>query len=304
MPNMNLTTTTMQSSRQSIMHPAEASGTFLIGDIPVHRLGFGTMQLTGAGVWGAPANHSEAIAVLKRAVEMGINLIDTADSYGPDVAECLIAEALHPYPADLLIATKAGLQRPGPNKWVEDGRPKHLRAAVEGSLHRLHVPRIDLLQLHRIDAKVAMEDQIGALIDLQREGKIRHIGLSEVSVSQIEAVRRITPIVSVQNRFNLGDWNSEDVLEYCTRENIGFIPWYPLATGELAKQDGPLTRAAKRLNARPAQIALAWLLRKSPVMLPIPGTSQVKHLEENAAAAQLELDDSTMKELEGLGANH
>jgi len=285
--------------------PAAKSGTFTIGgDLPVHRLGYGTMQLTGPGVWGAPADHSESIAVLRRAVELGINLIDTADAYGPDAAECLIAEALHPYPADLLIATKAGFQRPGPNKWVEDGRPKHLRAAVEGSLHRLHVPRIDLLQLHRLDPKVAMEDQIGALVDLQREGKIRHIGLSEVSVSQIEAVQRITPIVSVQNRYNLVDRNSEDVLAYCTRENIGFIPWYPLATGALAKQDGPLMRAAKRLNAQPAQIALAWLLRKSPVMLPIPGTSQVKHLEENTTAAQLELDDSTAKELENLGVNH
>jgi len=233
-------------------------------------------------------------------VELGVNLIDTADSYGPIVSECLIAEALHPYPADLLIATKAGFQRPGPNQWVEDGRPKHLRSAVEGSLHRLHVSRIDLLQLHRIDPKVAMEDQIGALVDLQREGKIRHIGLSEVNVKQIEAVRRITPIVSVQNRYNLVDRNSEEVLEYCTRENIGFIPWFPLATGELAKHDGPLTRAAKRLNAGPAQIALAWLLKKSPVMLPIPGTSKVKHLEENTAAALIELDDSTMQELDRL----
>jgi pyridoxine 4-dehydrogenase len=282
--------------------PAEASGTFLIGgDIPVRRLGFGAMQLTGDGVWGEPPDHSEAIAVLRRSIELGINLIDTADSYGPIVSECLIAEALHPYPADLLIATKAGFQRPGPNRWVEDGRPKHLRLAVEGSLNRLHVPRIDLLQLHRIDPKVPMEDQIGALVDLQREGKIRHIGLSEVSVKQIEAVRRITPIVSVQNRYNLVDRNSEDVLEHCTRENLGFVPWFPLATGELAKHEGPLTRAAKRLNAQPAQIALAWLLRKSPVMLPIPGTSKVKHLEENTAAALIELDDSTMQDLERLG---
>ena len=259
------------------------------------------MQLTGDGVWGEPPDHSEAIAVLRRAVELGINLIDTADSYGPIVSECLIAEALHPYPADLLIATKAGFQRPGPNKWVEDGHPKHLRSAVEGSLHRLHLRRIHLLQLHRIDPKVAMEDQIGALVDLQREGKIRHIGLSEVSVKQIEAVRRITPIVSVQNRYNLVDRNSEDVLEYCTRENLGFVPWFPLATGELAKHEGPLTRAAKRLNTKPAQLALAWLLRKSPVMLPIPGTSKVKHLEENTAAALIELDDSTMQDLERLG---
>src|SRR5258707_7167337 len=197
--------------------PAEASGTFLIGgDIPVRRLGFGAMQLTGDGVGAEPHDHSEEFAVLRRAIELGINLIDTADSYGPIVSECLIAEALHPYPADLVIATKAGFQRPGPNKWVEDGRPKHLRSAVEGSLHRLHVPRIDLLQLPRIDPKVPMEDQIGARVDLQREVKIRHIGLSEVSVKQIEAVRRITPIVSVQNRYNLVDINSEYVLEYCT----------------------------------------------------------------------------------------
>jgi pyridoxine 4-dehydrogenase len=291
-----------QRSHRTDPRPAIGSGTFAIGgDIPVHRLGFGAMQLTGDGVWGEPADHSEAIAVLRRALELGINLIDTADSYGPEVAERLIAEALHPYPAGLLIATKAGFQRPGPNKWVEDGRPEHLRSAVDGSLGRLRLQRIDLLQLHRIDPKVAMEDQIGALVDLQREGKIRHIGLSEVSVKQIEAVRRITPIVSVQNRYNLADRNSEDVLEYCTREKLGFIPWFPLATGELAKHDGPLTRAAKRLDAQPAQVALAWLLHKSPVMLPIPGTSKVKHLEENTAAALIELDDATAKELERLG---
>jgi pyridoxine 4-dehydrogenase len=294
-------TATRGASGPSNARPAEASGTFLIGDIPVHRLGFGAMQLTGDGVWGEPDDHSEAIAVLRRAVELGINLIDTADFYGPEVSERLVAEALYPYPDDLLIATKAGFQRPGPSQWVEDGRPEHLRSAVEGSLRRLRLQRIDLLQLHRIDPKVPMEDQIGALVDLQRDGKIRHIGLSEVNVNQIEAVRRITPIVSVQNRYNLMDRNSEDVLEYCTREKIGFIPWFPLATGELAKHDGPLMRAAKRLNAQPAQIALAWLLRKAPVILPIPGTSKVKHLEENTAAALIELDDSTMKELERLG---
>jgi aryl-alcohol dehydrogenase-like predicted oxidoreductase len=292
---------TGQSSRSTNARPAEASGTFSIGDTPVHRLGFGAMQLTGDGVWGEPEDHDEAIAVLRRAVELGINLIDTADSYGPEVSERLIAEALHPYPDGLLIATKAGFQRPGPNQWVEDGRPEHLRSAVEGSLRRLRLERIDLLQLHRIDPKVPMEDQIGALVDLQRAGKIRHIGLSEVSVKQIEAVRRLTPIVSVQNRYNLVDRNSEDVLEHCTRENLGFIPWFPLATGELAKHDGPLTRAAKRLNAKPAQIALAWLLHKSPAMLPIPGTSKVNHLEENTAAALIELDDSIMQELDKLG---
>lgn len=296
----DVNTITAQSSRSTNIRPAEASGTFVIGDIPVHRLGFGAMQLTGDGVWGEPEDHNEAMAVLRRALDLGINLIDTADSYGPEVSERLIAEALHPYPESLLIATKAGFQRPGPNRWVEDGRPEHLRSAVDGSLRRLKLERIDLLQLHRIDPKVPMEDQIGALVDLQRQGKIRHIGLSEVSVKQIEAVRHITPIVSIQNRYNLVDRNSEDVLEYCTRENLGFIPWFPLATGELAKQDGPLMRAAKRLNARPAQVALAWLLAKSPVMLPIPGTSRVDHLEENTAAALIELDDSTIKDLENL----
>jgi pyridoxine 4-dehydrogenase len=297
----NSKSATEPSSRSSSARPAEASGTFLLGDIPVHRLGFGAMQLTGDGVWGEPADHDEAIAVLQRTLELGISLIDTADSYGPEVSERLIAEALHPYPDNLLIATKAGFQRPGPNQWVEDGRPEHLRSAVEGSLGRLRLQRIDLLQLHRIDPKVAMEDQIGALVDLQSAGKIRYIGLSEVNVKQIEAVRRITPIVSVQNRYNLVDRNSEDVLDYCTREDLGFIPWFPLATGELAKHDGPLTRAAKRLKAQPAQVALAWLLQKSPSMLPIPGTSKVKHLEQNTAAALIELDDSTIKELENLG---
>src|SRR5207237_7818713 len=287
----------MSATMTTNTRPAEASGTFLIGDIPVHRLGFGAMQLTGDGVWGEPDDHSEAIAVLGRSLELGINLIDTADSYGPEVSERLIAEALHPYPADLVIATKAGFQRPGPDQWVEDGRPEHLRSAVEGSLGRLRLERIDLLQLHRIDPKVAMEDQIGALVDLQRAGKIRYIGLSEVSVKQIEAVRRITPIVSVQNRYNLVDRDSVEVLEHCTRENLGFIHWFPLDTGDLVKHDGLLTRIAKRLNARPAQIALAWLLRKSPAILPIPGTSKVKHLEDNTAAALIELNDSTMQEL-------
>jgi aryl-alcohol dehydrogenase-like predicted oxidoreductase len=279
--------------------PAAASGTFAIGgDLPVHRLGFGTMRLTGAGVWGEPADHGEAIAVLRRAVGLGIDLIDTADSYGPEVTERLIAEALYPYPAGLVIATKAGFQRPGPNVWVEDGRPEHLRSACEASLRRLRLERIDLFQLHRIDSKVALDDQIGALVDLQQAGKIRHIGLSEVSVGQIEAVRRLAPVVSVQNRYNLVDRKSEDVLDYCTRENLGFIPWFPLATGSLAKSGGPLERVADRLGAQPAQVALAWLLRKSPVMLPIPGTSTVEHLEENTAAALLDLDDSILEELE------
>ena len=273
--------------------------TFRIGgDLEVNRLGFGTMRLTGRGIWGEPANRTEALAVLRRASELGVNLIDTADAYGPDVAERLIAEALYPYPRGLVIATKAGFTRPGPDRWVEDGRPAHLREAVNGSLRRLRLERIDLLQLHRIDPKVPMEDQIGTLAALQREGKIRHIGLSEVTVQQIEAVRRIATIVSVQNRYNLADRKSEPVLEYCTREGLGFIPWFPLATGTLAKPGGPLAREAERLRATPAQVAIAWLLAKSPVMLPIPGTSTVVHLEENTAGAKLVLDDETLEALD------
>lgn len=275
------------------------SGVFAIGgDLPVYRLGFGTMRLTGERVWGEPHDRQEAISVLRRAVELGITLFDTADSYGPEVAERLVAEALHPYSGDLVIATKAGFRRPGPGKWVEDGRPAHLREACEGSLRRLKLDRIDLFQLHRIDPKVAVEDQIGALLDLQHEGKIRHIGLSEVTVAQIETVRRMASVVSVQNRYNLTDRKSEDVLDYCTRENIGFIPWFPLATGDLAKPGDVLAHIARQLGARPSQVALAWLLQKSPVMLPIPGTSKVEHLEENTAAAALQLDDSIMRELE------
>jgi pyridoxine 4-dehydrogenase len=273
--------------------------TFTIGgDLRVNRLGFGTMRLTGPGIWGEPANRAEAIAVLRRTLELGINLLDTADSYGPDVAEKLIAEALYPYPKGLVIATKAGFDRPGPDRWVENGRPSHLRDAVNGSLKRLRLDRIDLLQLHRIDPKVPLAEQIGTLVDLQREGKIKHIGLSEVNVDQIEAVRRITTIVSVQNRYNLVDRKSEPVLDYCTREGLGFIPWFPLAVGALAKPGGPLVRAAEQLHAQPSQVALAWLLAKSPVMLPIPGTSTVKHLEENTAAAKLVLDDATVEALE------
>jgi pyridoxine 4-dehydrogenase len=290
----------LQPSTQSQRDPAAKSGNFVVGgDLPVRRLGFGTMQLTGGGVWGEPADRHQAIAVLRRAVELGINLLDTADSYGPAVAERLIAEALHPYPADLVIATKAGFQRPGPGQWVEDGRPTHLREACDESLRRLKLERIDLYQLHRIDPKVPMEDQVGTLLDLQRRGKIRHLGLSEVTVAQLAAVRRLATIVSVQNRYNLVDRGSEDVLGYCTREGIGFIPWFPLATGNLARPDGPLARAAKQLDAQPAQVALAWLLRKSPVMLPIPGTSNVKHLEENTASALLQLSDAIVEDLDG-----
>jgi aryl-alcohol dehydrogenase-like predicted oxidoreductase len=279
--------------------PAAQSGTFSIGgDLPVVRLGFGAMRITGKGIWGEPADRAECIAVLRRAVELGITLIDTADSYGPFVSEKLIAEALHPYPEHLVIATKAGLQRPGPDDWVPDGRPEHLRERCEGSLVRLKVGRIDLFQLHRIDPKVPVEDQIGTLVDLQREGKVRHIGLSEVNVEQIETARRLAEIATVQNLYNLSDRHSEAVLEYCTRENIGFIPWFPLATGSLAAPGSPLSAAAKQLGASPGQVALAWLLRKSPVMLPIPGTSNVRHLESNAEAALLKIDDELFRELE------
>jgi pyridoxine 4-dehydrogenase len=278
--------------------PATKSGTFAIGGkLPVHRLGYGAMQLTGPGVWGEPAGRAQAIAVLRRAVDLGINLIDTADSYGPYVSEELIREALYPYPRGLVIATKAGLARPGPGRWVPLGRPEYLRQECEMSLRRLGVERIDLFQLHRIDPKVPAGDQFGVLRDLRKEGKVRHVGLSEVNVAEIEAARHIVPIATVQNQYNLAYRNSEDVLDYCTRENIGFIPWFPLATGDLTKPHGALLKIAKALGATPSQVALAWLLKKSPVMLPIPGTSKVKHLEENAAAALLDLDDSAMEGL-------
>jgi pyridoxine 4-dehydrogenase len=277
---------------------ATRSGTFAIGgDLPVHRLGYGAMQLTGPGVWGEPADRAQALTVLRRAVELGINLIDTADSYGPYVSEELIREALHPYPKGLVIATKAGLARTGPSRWIPLGRPEYLRQECEMSLRRLGLERIDLFQLHRIDPKVPADDQFGVLRDLQKDGKVRHVGLSEVNVAEIEAARRIVPIVTVQNQYNLAYRNYEDVLDYCSRENIGFIPWFPLATGDLAKPHGALIRIARQLGAQPAQVALAWLLKKSTVMLPIPGTAKAKHLEENTAAAFLHLDDSIMEEL-------
>jgi len=255
-------------------------GEFLIGnDLEVTRLGFGTMRLTGKGIWGQPADRAEAVRVLRRAVELGINFIDTADSYGPAVSEDIIAEALHPYPANLVIATKGGFERPGPDRWAENGRPEHLRSACEGSLRRLRLGRIDLYQLHRIDAKVPAEDQLGVLKDLQAEGKIKHIGLSEVSVRQIQHAQTIVPIVSVQNRYSVADRGSEDVLRYCEKEKMGFIPWFPLAAGKLSGGDSPISHAAERLKATPSQVALAWLLARSPVMLPIPGTSSVAHLE-------------------------
>jgi pyridoxine 4-dehydrogenase len=271
---------------------AASSGTFLIGgDLPVHRLGFGAMRITGEGVWGPPRDHDEAIAVLRRAVELGTTLIDTAESYGPYVSEELIAEALHPYPKDLVIATKVGLDRTGPNKWPVNGRPERLREGLERSLRRLKLERIDLYQLHRIDPDVPEADQFETLLQFQREGKVRHLGLSEVTVDEIERARKFFPVVSVQNRYNLADREWEGVLEYCERENIGFIPWFPLAVGKLAAEGGRLAKISKSREAAPSQVALAWLLKRSPVMLPIPGTSRVKHLEENIAAASLTLTD-------------
>jgi pyridoxine 4-dehydrogenase len=277
---------------------AARAGEFLIGkDLRIARLGYGAMRITGKGIWGPPKDRPEAIRVLRRAVELGINFIDTADSYGPAVSEEIIAEALYPYPAGLVIATKAGFERPGPNQWVENGKPEHLRSALEGSLRRLRLDRIDVYQLHRIDPKVPAEDQLGTLKDLQAEGKIRHIGLSEVSVRQIREAQGIVPIVSVQNRYSVSDRGSEEVLKFCEQREIGFIPWFPLAAGKLADAESPINRVATRLKATPSQVALAWLLARSPVILPIPGTSSVKHLEENVNAAGLKLDESTIEEL-------
>jgi pyridoxine 4-dehydrogenase len=269
------------------------------GDLVVNRLGFGAMQLTGPGVWGEPADRDECLRVLRRSVELGVNLIDTADSYGPFVSEDLIREALHPYPADLVIATKGGFTRQGPGVWTVVGRPEYLRQCVEMSLRRLALERIDLYQLHRIDPAVPLADQIGVLTDMQAEGKIRHIGLSEVPVDDIESARKLGAIVSVQNLYNLTNRSSEAVLDYCEANGIAFIPWFPIATGKLAQPGGPLAGLAEQEGATAAQLALAWLLRRSPVMLPIPGTSKVDHLEENQRAAELTLSDAAY---EALGA--
>jgi pyridoxine 4-dehydrogenase len=275
-----------------------SGGRFTLGgDLVVDRLGFGAMRLTGSGIWGEPEDPDECRRVLRRAVELGVTLIDTADSYGPDVSERLIGETLAPYPDDLVIATKAGFQRSGPNRWQTDGRPEHLREALEGSLRRLRLERVDLFQLHRIDSEVPAEDQLGTLADLQREGKIRHVGLSQVDVAELRAAREIVEIVSVQNRYGLTDRSSEDVLSYCEGEGVGFLPWAPLDAGRLTEPGSPLDRAAGALDATPGQVALAWLLRRSPVMLPIPGTSKVAHLEENMVAGELELPDDLYEEL-------
>jgi pyridoxine 4-dehydrogenase len=278
-----------------------AAGTFKLGgDLEVNRLGYGTMQLTGDGVWGEPDDRDEAIAVLRRAVEAGVNFIDTADSYGPNVAEELIHEALHPYPDDLVIATKAGLTRGGPGDWQPVGRPEYLRQQCELSLRRLGLDTIDLFQLHRIDEKVPLEDQVGELAKMQEEGKIRHIGLSEVGVDQLEDAQKHATIASVQNLFNLTSRDAEPLLDHCTEKGIGFIPWFPLATGKLLKEGGPLAEIAADTGAEPSQLALAWLLRRSPVMLPIPGTSSVDHLDQNLGAADLELTDEQFEALEGV----
>src|SRR4051812_46705284 len=279
---------------------ATASGTFKIGgDLEVTRLGYGAMRITGDGIWGDPPDHDKAISVLQRLPELGVDLIDTADSYGPYVSEDLIREALHPYDDGTIVATKAGLTRHGPNVWLPVGRPEYLRQCCLMSLRRLGVETIDLWQLHRIDAKAPREEQFGVMKELQDEGKVRHLGLSEVSVEEIKAAQEIFEVATVQNLYNLTTRQSEDVLEYCEQEGIGFIPWFPLAAGELAKPGGPVADAAEAHGATPGQVALAWLLQRSEVMLPIPGTGSVDHLEENAAAAELQLSDEEIARLDG-----
>ncbi len=270
--------------------------TIRLGDLTVNRLGFGAMRVCGPNVWGPPRDRAAALAVLRKAYGLGLNFFDTADSYGPHVDEELIAEALHPYPADLVIATKGGLLRPRPGAWDPDGRPEHLKRAIDGSLKRLKLERIDLYQLHAPDAKVPFADSVGALAEGQRAGKIRHIGVSNVSVKQLEEARRICPIVSVQNEYNLENRSSEGVLKACEKLGIAFLPWYPLGAGAVLRSEKILD-ISKRKKSTPSQVALAWLLAKSPVMLPIPGTADLKHLEDNANAARLSLSPEEMKEL-------
>jgi pyridoxine 4-dehydrogenase len=270
------------------------------GDLTVHRLGYGAMQLTGPGVWGEPADRPGALAVVRAALEQGVDFIDTADSYGPQVSEQIIAEAAFPYPDGLVIATKAGLTRTGPGVWPPVGRPAYLKQQVELSLRNLEVDRIDLIQLHRIDPEVPLADQLGAFAELKEQGKVRHIGVSEVSVEELQAAREITEIVSVQNLYNLTNRKSQDVLDYATAEGIAFIPWFPIATGDLARPDSPVAAIAAELDATPSQVALAWLLQKSPVILPIPGTKSIEHLTENLGAARLTLSDDDMAELDAL----
>ncbi len=284
--------------QQTSPRPAEASGTLQLGDdLAVYRLGFGAMRITGPGIWGPPADKAEAVAVLRRALDLGINLIDTADSYGPEVSESLIAEALYPYPADLVIATKGGLLRTGPNLWPQDGRPEHLRAALEGSLRRLRLDCIDIYQFHRPDPNVPFEDSVGTLAQMRQEGKIRHVGLSNVTIDELASAQRIVPIVTVQNHYNLASRGSErmsvaeseEMIDICARQGIGFIPWSPLAFGSLTQSEGVLDEIARKHQAQPSQIALAWLLHRSSTMMPIPGTGSVRHLEENTASATIKL---------------
>ncbi|KNH17790.1 oxidoreductase [Arthrobacter sp. ZBG10] len=280
----------------------ELSATISLKDLgTVHRLGFGAMRIVGDGVWGEPTDRAAAVAVVRRAVELGVDFIDTADSYGPNISEEILAEALHPYREGLKIATKVGFTRTGPNRWVPVGRPEYLRQQTELSLRKLKVDTLDLLQLHRIDPKVDAEEQFGVLRELQDEGKVRALGLSQVSVAELEAAGRHFTVSTVQNRYNLTDRSSADVLEYAEKNGIGFIPWAPISAGELAQPGGPLDAAAKRLGATTSQVALAWLLRRSPVMMPIPGTGSVAHLEENLASAGVGLDDATYAELEAAG---
>jgi pyridoxine 4-dehydrogenase len=299
---VSLLTVELQKLVTAATSPAGKSSFLLGGDLSVNRLGFGAMRLTGEGIWGWPADRENARKVLRRAVELGVNFIDTADAYGPEVSELLIAEALHPYPAGLVIATKGGLTRPGPGRWVPDGRPEYLTQCVEKSLTRLKLERIDLYQLHRIDSKVPVEESLGALKTLQDAGKIRHVGLSEVTPKEIEQARKILPIVSIQNQYNIVDRNSDNALAYCEKEKLGFIPWSPIGGGRssLTKPGNPLEVEAKRHNASAVQLALAWLLQRSPVMLPIPGTSSLAHLEENIASAKLQLTPADWKTIETL----
>jgi len=278
---------------------AAASGTFALGgNLHIHRLGFGAMRITGEGIWGEPKDPEKAKQVLRRAVELGVNFIDTADSYGPEVSERLIAEALHPYPAGLVIATKGGFTRSGPNRWAPVGRPEYLRQCVEMSLRRLKLERIDLWQFHRIDPKVPLEESLGAIKEMQNQGKIRHVGLSEVTSTEIERAKKTVPIVSVQNQYNIAHRKYESTVAYCAHHKLGFIPWFPVAAGALARPGGPLDAAARRHHATVAQLSLAWLLHHSPVMLPIPGTSSLEHLEENIAAAAVKLSAHEWQEIE------
>ena len=298
----------MSGSRASITSdlPAAAADTIAIGgDLDVNRMGYGAMRITGQGTFGPPADRTEAIRVLRRTIELGIDFIDTADSYGPNVSEELIAEALHPYPAGLVIATKAGFERPGPGEWTMNGRPEYLRTQLEGSLQRLRLERIELWQLHRIDPDVDADDQFGVLADAVSDGLVRHVGLSEVGIGDIERARRVVPVASVQNRYNVMDREWDDVVSYCEREGIAFIPWYPLGAGKLGAEEkaarGRLDAVARRRGVSPLQVALAWLLARSPIMLPIPGTSKVAHLEENVEAARLRLTPEELAELDGDG---